>query len=125
MNQIFGHIEKEMSVKFPANLSEFAQSAIINAHTAYERHLALMREFNRRLLENASVNAEAAFGVAHKLAKAQNVNEAAKIHGEFLQAQAQRMLEQTGEVVSLTIEAGAKAIETWSSLFTAGRSISR
>ena len=74
----------------------------------------------RALLENTTANVDAAFDAADKLAKTKTVKDAAEIQTEFLQAQTQRVLEQTQEAVSLAMKASVEAFETWSAMMATG-----
>jgi hypothetical protein len=63
---------------------------------------------------------DAAFDAANKLAKTKTVKDAAEIQAEFLQAQTQRVLEQTQDAASLAMKASLEAYETWSAMIATG-----
>jgi hypothetical protein len=136
--KIESNFENVINASIPANVSALLQGNIDRARTNYDglvskfqsyadvsnmimtRQQALGRQWNARMLENTAANVDAAFEAAHKLAKMKTVKDAAEIHTEFLQAQTQRVLEQTQEAVSLAMKASMEAFETWSAMMATG-----
>jgi hypothetical protein len=136
VTKIESTFENVINASIPANVAAIVQANIDRARVNYDgavsklksyaevsemilkRHQAVTRQWNARLLDNATVNVGAAFEMAEKLAKSKTVTDAANVHTEFLQAQTQRVLDQTQDAVSLAMKASAEVFETWSTMVT-------
>lgn len=118
------------AAKIPENIQAMAEEGVARSQEAFEtfkvaakdhaktaEELALtaqagMKSISTKILDNAVVNADAAFDAARAIARAGSIPEALRLQAEFVQRQFSVAGAQTKELFELSTRVATQAFET-------------
>jgi hypothetical protein len=116
--------------RIPENVQAFAEDSVAKSREAYTKMNAATQDsvkamqeimlaaqagaktFGEKMLQTASVNAEAAFDAAEAMAKAKTVPEMARLQATFIQQQLAAASAQTKELFELSNKIGRQTLES-------------
>ncbi len=122
--------------RIPENVQAFAEDSVAKSREAYTKMNAAaqdgakamqeimlaaqagMKSFGEKMLQTATVNAEAAFDAAEAMAKAKTVPEMARLQATFVQQQLATASAQTKEFFELSNKIGRQTLESMNAAAT-------
>jgi hypothetical protein len=124
------------SVHLPENMQAFAQESVAKTREAYDKLSGAAKDqakvaedvllatqagakaIGAKVLDNVSVNAEAAFDAAEAIAKARTLPEAARLQAEFVQKQFAAACAQTKELFELSTRVAQQTFQSVNDIAT-------
>jgi len=122
--------------RIPENVQAFAEDSVAKSREAYTKMNAATQDgvkamqevmlaaqagaktFGEKVLQTASVNAEAAFDAAEAMAKAKTLPEMARLQASFVQQQLAAASAQTKEFFELSNKIGRQTLESMNAAAT-------
>jgi hypothetical protein len=141
MNEEFTRQTQEMlsaakDARIPENVQAFAEDSVAKTRDAYSKMSAAAKEsaqaaeeiiltaqagaksFGEKILQNASVNAEAIFDAAEAMARAKTVPEIARLQATFIQQQLAAASSQSKEFFELSSKISRQTLEGMNAIAT-------
>lgn len=141
MNEEFTRQTQEMlsaakDARIPENVQAFAEDSVAKTRDAYSKMSAAAKEsaqaaeeiiltaqagaksFGEKILQNASVNAEAIFDAAEAMARAKTVPEIARLQATFVQQQLAAASSQSKEFFELSSKISRQTLEGMNAIAT-------
>ena len=124
------------SAHLPENMQAFAQEGVAKTREAYDKLSVAAKDqakvaedvllatqagakaIGAKVLDNVTVNAEAAFDAAEAIAKARSLPEAARLQAEFMQKQFAAAGAQTKELFELSTRVAQQTFQTVNEMAT-------